>query len=54
MHKALHQTDDIYKQYVSRKEGRREFASIKDCVDSSIQRLVNKFPDFLYRHLKLS
>ena len=39
MHKALHSRDDIYRVYVSRKEGRRGLASNKDCVDASIRRL---------------
>ena len=39
MHKALHPRDDIDRQYVSRKEGGRRFASIEDSVDASIQRL---------------
>ena len=39
MHKALHPRDDVDRQYVSRKEGGRELASIEDSVDVSIQRL---------------
>ena len=39
MHKALHPRDDVDRLYVSRKEGRRGLASIKDNVDASIQRL---------------
>ena len=39
MHKALHPRDDVDRLYVSRKEGGRGLASIKDSVDSSIQRL---------------
>ena len=39
MHKALHPRDDVDRLYVSRKEGRRGLASIKDCVDTSIKRL---------------
>ena len=39
MHKALHPRDDIDRQYVSRKEGRRGLASINDCIDASIQEL---------------
>ena len=35
MHKALHPRDDVYRLYVSRKEGGRVLAS----VDASIQRL---------------
>ena len=38
MHKALHPRDDVDRLYVSRKEGGRGLASIKDCVDASIQR----------------
>ena len=39
MHKALHSRDDIDRRYVSREEGGRQFVSIKDCVDASIQQL---------------
>ena len=39
MHKALHQTDDVYRLYVTRKEGERVLVSIEDSVDSSLQRL---------------
>ena len=39
MHKALHPRDDVDRLYVSRKEGGREFASIEDSIDTSIQRL---------------
>ena len=39
MHKALHPTDDVNRLYVSRKEGGRGLASIKDSVDASKQRL---------------
>ena len=39
MHKALHPRDDVDRLYVSRKEGGRGLASIKDTVDASIQRL---------------
>ena len=39
LHKALHPRDDVDRLYVSRKEGTRSFASIKDSVDTSIQRL---------------
>ena len=38
-HKALHPRDDVYRLYISRKEGRRGLASIEDTVDVSIQRL---------------
>ena len=41
MHKALYPRDDVDRLYVSRKEGRRGLASIKDTVDASIQRLEN-------------
>ena len=37
MHKALLLRDDVDRLYVSRKEGRRGLASIKDSVDTSIQ-----------------
>ena len=39
MHKSLHPRDDVDRQYVLRKEGRRGLASIEDCADASIQRL---------------
>ena len=39
MHKVLHPRDDVYRLYVSRKEGGRKLASIEDSVDASIQRL---------------
>ena len=39
MHKALHPRDDVNRLYMSRKEGRRGFANIRDSVDASIQRL---------------
>ena len=39
MWKALHPKDGINKLYVSRKEGERELASIKDCIYASIQEL---------------
>ena len=39
MHKALHPRDGIERLYVSRKEERREFASIEDYVDAAIRRL---------------
>ena len=41
MHKALHPEDDVDRLYVSRKDGGRGLASIKDTVDASIQRLVD-------------
>ena len=37
MHKALHPRNDVYRLYVSRKEGGRGLASIEDSVDASIQ-----------------
>ena len=40
MDKALHPRDDVDRLYVSRKEGGRGIASIKDSDDASIQRLV--------------
>ena len=39
MRKALHPRNDVDRLYVSRKEGRRELASIEDNVDASIQLL---------------
>ena len=39
MHKALHPRDDVDRLYVSRKEGGRGLASIKDTVDALLQRL---------------
>ena len=45
MHKALHPRDDIDRLYVSRKEGGRGFASIKDSFNISIRRFeddINK------------
>ena len=39
MHKALHPRDNVDRLYVSRKEGGRELASIKDTIDALIQRL---------------
>ena len=38
LHKALHQSDDIDRRYVSRKE-RRGILSIEGRIDSGIQRL---------------
>ena len=46
MHKALHPRDDVDRLYVSRKEGERGLASIKDSVDASIQRLE----DYIEKH----
>ena len=41
MHKTLHPRDDVYKLYVSRKEGGRGLANIEDSVETSIQRVEN-------------
>ena len=46
MHKALHPRDDVDRQHVSRKEGRRGLARIEDSVDASIQRLE----DYIEKH----
>ena len=46
MLKAFHPRDDVDTQYVSRKEGGRGLASIKDSVDTSIQRLE----DYIEKH----
>ena len=46
MHKALHPTDDVDRQYVSRKEGGRGFASIEDSVDAAIKRIE----DYIQKH----
>ena len=46
MHKAIHPRYDVERLYVSRKEGRRGLASIKDSVDASIQR----FEDYMRKH----
>ena len=46
MHKALHPGDDVYRLYVSRKEGGRQLASIENSVDPSIQRLK----DYVQKH----
>ena len=46
MNKALHLRDDVDSQYVSRKEGGRGLARIKDSVDASIQRLE----DYIEKH----
>ena len=37
MHKALHSSNDVNKQYMSREEGGRGLASTEDCVDVSRQ-----------------
>ena len=46
MHKALHPRDNMDSLYVSRKEGGRGLASIKDSVDTSIQQLE----DYIEKH----
>ena len=46
MQKALRPRDDVDRLYVSRKEGERGLASIKDSVDASIQRLE----DYIEKH----
>ena len=46
IHKALHPRDDVYRLYVSRKEGGRGLTSIEDSVDASIQQLE----DFIEKH----
>ena len=46
MHKALHPRDDIDRLYVTRIEGGRELASIKDSVDASIKQLK----DYIEKH----
>ena len=42
MHKALHPRDDVNRLYVSRKEGERGQASIKNSVDASMQQLEDR------------
>ena len=46
MQKALHRRDYVDRLYVSRKDGGRGLASIKDSVDPSIQRLE----DYIEKH----
>ena len=46
MHKALYPRDDVDRLYIPGKEGGRGLASIKDCVDTSIQRLE----DYIEKH----
>ena len=46
MHKALYPRDDVSRLYLSRKEGRRGFASIEGSVGASIQRLE----DYIEKH----
>ena len=40
MHKALHPRDDVDRLYVSRKEGRRGFASIEDYIEKHERRMI--------------
>ena len=37
VHKAIHPRDDVDRLYVSKKEGRRELASIEDSIDASMR-----------------
>ena len=46
LHKALHPGDDVDRLYVSRKEGGKVLASIKDSIDTSIQWLE----DYIEKH----
>ena len=39
MHQFLHLSYDLYRLYVSRKEGRRGLIRIEDSINASIQRL---------------
>ena len=48
IHKALHPSDDVDRQYVSRKVGGGVLASIEDSVDVSIQRLE----DYIEKNMK--
>ena len=41
MHQVLHSRDDTYRLYVSKKEGGREFVSIKDIIDALIRWVEN-------------
>ena len=43
MHKALYPSDDVYRLYVSRKEGGKGHVIIEDSVEPSIQR----FEDYI-------
>ena len=47
MFKALHPRDDVDRLYVSRRDGRRGFASIENNMDTSIQRLK----DYIEKHV---
>ena len=51
MHKTLRPRDDIDRLYMSRKEGRRGLANIKDCVDTAIQQLKKEQRNFNYPYL---
>ena len=42
MHKALHPGDDVDRQYVSRKEGGRGYASIQCSINTTTRRLHKK------------
>ena len=46
MHETLHPREDVERLYVSRKEGKRGFASIEDSDDASIQWLE----DYIQKH----
>ena len=46
MHKAMHPRDDVYRLYVSRKEGERGLASCEDSVEASMLRLL----DYIEKH----
>ena len=46
IHEALHPREDVDRLYVSRKEGGRGLANIKDSVDASIQQLE----DYIEKH----
>ena len=46
MHKELYPWDNVYRLYISRKEGGRGLASIDDNVDASIHRLE----DYIEKH----
>ena len=53
MHEALLSWHDVDRQYVSRKEGGRGFASIGDSVDASIRQLedyIKKYRGRLIRN----
>ena len=46
MQKTLHPSGDVYRLYISRKEGGRGTANIEDSVDASLQRLE----DYIEKH----